>query len=423
MKLFISFSLVFVLIPFTFGQEQKREELQSLINEAIQQNPEIAAEQSRVEMMQERIPQAGALADPEFTFKQMEFPGWRFNEAMYQNFELMQMIMFPTKLSTRKDIASVVTNSARWGHTAKIVEIIARVRSAYAMLWDARTRLAINIENQQLLDQILRTAQTQYSVGQASQQDVLKTSVELAKARSDEAVIRQEIVSAESMLHAILSRPNNIPIGIVTLDSLSPIQISLTALLRYSSGHHPMLSQDSLNIVESDLMVSMAKKEYIPDFKISVERVTYPMTGTKAWTLMAGITLPFAPWSLSKASARVQEAQADRSMRQSMQQANRNMVEANIRESFARVKAYETQVQSFEQTILPQSRQSLLLSLGEYQSGRTSYLMLLDAFRMNQDMRMEATMARMNYEKEFANLQQQVGVVDIKEISLEETRQ
>jgi outer membrane protein TolC len=422
MKLFIFFSLVFVLIPFTYGQQQKQENLQALINEAIQQNPEIAAEQSRVTIMQERIPQASALADPEFTFKQMEFPGLRFGEAMYQNFELMQMIMFPTKLSTRKDIASIATNSARWGHTAKIVDVIARVRSAYAMLWDARTRLTINIENQQLLDQILRSAQTQYSVGQASQQDILKTSVELAKARSDEAVIRQEIVSAESMLHAFLNRPNSVPIGLVTLDSLIPIQHSLNALLRYSSGHHPMLSQDSLNIVESDLMVSMARQEYIPDFKISVERVTQPMIGVNTWTVMAGITLPFAPWSLSKASARVQEAQADRSMRQLMLQANRNMIESSIRESYARVKAYETQVQSFEQTILPQSRQSLQSSLTEYQSGRTSYLMLLDAFRMNQDMRMEATMARMKYEKEFANLQQQVGVVDIKEIPLEETR-
>jgi outer membrane protein, heavy metal efflux system len=422
MKLFIFFSLVFLLVSLTYGQEQKREELQALIDEAIKQNPEIAAEQSRAEMMQERIPQVGALADPEFTYTLMQFPGTQFGQAMYQNFGLMQMIMFPTKLSTRKDIASVDATSAQWGHTAKIVEIASLVRSAYAMLWDARTRLAINIENQHLLEQILRTAQTQYSVGQASQQDILKTSVELAKARSDEAFIRQEIVSAESMLHAFLNRPNNVPIGLVMLDSLIPIQHSLAALLLYSSGHHPMLSQDSLNIVESDLMVSMAHQEYIPDFKISVERVTQPLIGVNTWTVMAGITLPFAPWSLSKASARVQEAQADRSMRQSMLQANRNMIEATIRESFARVKAYETRVQSFEQTILPQSAQSLQSSMTEYQSGRTSYLMLLDAFRINQDMRMEAAMARMNYEKEFANLQQQVGVADIKEIPLEETR-
>jgi outer membrane protein, heavy metal efflux system len=422
MKLFIFFSLVFIFIPFTYGQEQKQEELQALINETIQQNPEIAAEQSRVDMMKERIPQAGALADPEFTFKQMEFPDWQFNEAMYQNFELMQMIMFPTKLWTRKDIASTALKNAQWGQTAKIVEIIAKVRSAYAMLWDARTRLDINIENQQLLDQMLRIVQTQYSVGQASQQEVLKTGIELAKARSDEAVIRQEITSGESMMHAILNRPNSVPIGHVTIGSLIPIQNSLTNLLRYASDHHPMLSQDSLNIFESDLMVTMAKQEYIPDFKISIERVTYPMIGTKSWSLMAGITIPFAPWSLSKASARVQEAQADHSMRQSMLKADLNMVESGIRESYSRVKAYETQVRSFEQTILPQSTQSLQSSLTEYQSGRTSYLMLLDAFRMNQDMKMEATMIRMYYEKELANLQKQVGIMDIKEIPLEETK-
>ena len=422
MKLFIFFSFVFLLLPFTYGQEQKQEELQALMNEAIQQNPEIAAEQSRVETMQERIPQAGALADPEFTYTLMQFPGVQFGQAMYQNFGLMQMVMFPTKLSTRKDIASVAANSARWEHTAKVVEIIARVRSAYAMLWDARTLLTINIENQQLLDQILRTAQTQYSVGQASQQDILKTSVELAKARSGEAFLHQEIVGTESMLRAILNRPQNITIGLITIDSLQPIHHSVEALLHYAYVQHPMLSQDSLSIVESDLMLSMARQEYIPDFKISVERVTQPMIGVNTWTLMAGITLPFAPWSLSKASARVQEAQADRSMRQSMLRTNRNMIEANIRESFARVQAYEIQLQSFEQTILPQSTQSLQSSLTEYQSGRTSYLMLLDAFRMNQDMRMEAAMARMKYEKEFANLQQQVGVADIKEIPLEETR-
>jgi hypothetical protein len=57
MKLFVFFSLVFVLIPFTHGQVQKHEEIQALINENNKHNPEIAAEQSRVEMMKEQMPQ------------------------------------------------------------------------------------------------------------------------------------------------------------------------------------------------------------------------------------------------------------------------------------------------------------------------------------------------------------------------------
>jgi outer membrane protein, heavy metal efflux system len=415
MKLFMFFTFLFVFLPFIYGQQQQ-EDLQALINEAILQNPDIAAEQARVKMMDERIPQAGALADPEFTFKQMEFPGLKWDEAMYQNFELMQMVMFPTKLSTNKKIAAAAAQRARWGYLDRQIEIIAQVRTTYVMLWDARTRLAINMENQQLLEQILRTAQTQYSVGQASQQEVLKTSIELAKAQSDEALIHQEIEGAESMLQAILNRPSTVPIGGVSLDSLRSIRQSVIDLLRYASVHHPMLMQDSLSIVESNFMVRMAHQEYIPDFRLSVERVTQPMINMKSWSIMAGVTLPFAPWSLKKASARVQEAQADGSMRQSMRRSNRNMIEAAIRESYSRVKAYETQVRIFDQTILPQSEQSLIVALTEYQSGRTSYLMLLDAFRMNQDMKMEATMIRMNYEKEFANLLRQVGVINLNEI-------
>jgi cobalt-zinc-cadmium efflux system outer membrane protein len=248
----------------------------------------------------------------------------------------------------------------------------------------------------------------------------LKTSIELARERSNESILRQEIVGAESMLRVVLNRPYQIPIGFVAMDSVKPVRHSIQTLLRYAQHHHPMLAQDSLNVVQGDLMVNMAHQEYFPDFKISVERVTQPMLGMNSWTVMAGISLPFAPWSLSKASARVQEAQADRSMRQSMQQSNKTMVEAGIRESFAKMRAYEEQVRSFEQTILPQSRQSLQSSLAEYQAGRTPYLMLLDAFRMNQDMRMEATMSRMKYEEAVASLQQQVGVVDVNEIPVQE---
>jgi hypothetical protein len=57
MKLFIVFSLVFVLIPITHGHVQKHEEIQALINENSEHNLEIAVNQSRVEMMKERLPQ------------------------------------------------------------------------------------------------------------------------------------------------------------------------------------------------------------------------------------------------------------------------------------------------------------------------------------------------------------------------------
>jgi outer membrane protein TolC len=395
------------------AQTAEKEELQFLIIEALTKNPRIAADAARMEMMNQRIPQASALENPQFTYKLMEFPGTRFNEAVYQNFELMQMIMFPTKLATRKDIATIQAEHAHHEHLETILDVVTKLKSAYAMIWGERGRLAINHENQKLLRQILQTALTQYSVGKVSQQDVLKTNIELAKLISQEASLRQGVTSAESMLRSLLLRSTEAPIGTIELDPLVPLDRSVDDLLRFARLNRPMVVHDSLSVVESNLNLSLMKQEYIPDFRFSLERVTMPTGGSPSWTVMAGISIPFAPWTLSKASARVQEATAERSMRSSMFTATKSMIEAETRTAYAKVKASEIQVQSFETTIIPQANQSLQSLLAEYRTGSTSYLMLIDGFRMYQEVKMESVMARVNYEQERANMERQVGVTDL----------
>lgn len=409
-------SVLFLSLPVR-AQTVEAEDIQFLIIEAMQKNPRIAADVARMELMERRVPQASALDDPQFTYKLMEFPNTRFSEALYQNFELMQMIMFPTKLSTKKAIAEIQAEHAHHDHLETILDVASQLKTAYAMLWAARTRLTINQENQRWLRQILQAAQTQYAVGKVTFQDVLKTNIELARQKSQEAAVRQDIAAAESMMRALLLRPAEAPIGPLQLDTPEPITLTPETLINYALANRPMLLHDSLSVIEGDLMVSLMKQEYLPDFRVSLERVTMPTLGMKSWTVMAGISIPFAPWTLSKASARVQEATAERAMRTSMFASSKSMVEAEIRKAYAGVKALEAQVQSFERTIIPQTQQSLQALLAEYQTGKTNYLMLIDGFRMYEDMKMEVTMARMNYEQERAKLERAVGVIDLSIIS------
>jgi outer membrane protein TolC len=412
--------LMFVLFTTTaHSQHIEREDLQFLIIEALTKNPEIAADIHKMRVWEEKVPQAGALDDPQFTYKLMEFPGSTFGEALFQNFEFMQMIMFPTKLLLKSEIAALDAEHAHHEHLEKEIDVISQLKSTYAMLWAARMNLNINLENQRLLQQILKSAETQYAVGKTSQQDVLKSSIELVKLRTEESTLRQEITSAESMMRAILNRPQQSPVGLVAYDSLETISVSLERLIAFAKKNRPMVIHDSLGVVQGDLMATLSKQEYLPDFKFSVERVTYPVGAPSRWTVMAGISIPFAPWSLSKASARVQEAQAERMMRESMFRATQNMVEAQIRDAYAKVKAFENQVKSLESIIIPQTYQSLQSLLVEYQTGKTSFIMLLDGYRMYQKERMEAVMARMKYEQWLAKLERQTGVADINVIAME----
>lgn len=417
MKHFIIFiALATFISSVTTGQQPEKEEIPFLIGEALLKNPAIAAEFQKIQAADQRITQAGSLDNPELIFKLMEFPGTEFNNAMYANIELMQMVRFPTKLLMQRQIAEVQVEHAHHDHLEKMLEIVSQVKSSYAMLWYARTALELNKENQKLLEQILKAAGTQYTVGKASQQDVLKTSIELAKLKSQEASLQQDAMSAESMFRSLLNRPSSSKVGDVEYSGPPATVPPLGTMVRYAFANRPMLLHDSLAIYESSLSLNLTKQEYIPDLKFSVEYVRLPMLAESKWSVTAGITLPFAPWTLAKSSARVEEATAMRSMNEYKYLASQRMVEAQINEAYARTRAYLAEWTSFEKTILPQTKQSVQILLSEYQTGQTSFLMLLDGYRMYKETRMETAMARMRYEQARATLERQVGVNDLATI-------
>lgn len=411
----MKYALLFLLIPLAtgIGQETETENLQLMIAEAFANNPEIAGQVFRMQVYENKIPQAGALDDPEVRLKWMEIPGTQFNQAMYANLELMQMIRYPGKLGLARDIARIQAEHAHHDHLEVVLDVISRLKSAYAMLWYAREALRLNREDQQFLRQVLDAAATQYALGKTTQQDVLKTNVELAKLEVEEEAFQREAMAAESMLRSLLNRKPSESIGPLEPLTLVAIPFSEQRLVSFALSNRPMIIHDSLSVTESALMVQMQRQEYVPDLRLSLEYVTLPTLGHKRWSVMAGVTIPFAPWTLRKASARVEEATAERWMRQSMYTASRRMVEAQIIENFARLKAAETRVRAYQTTIIPQVEQSLKISMTEYQTGRASYLMLLDSFRMYQMRRMEAAMALMQFHQQRAALERAVGVTDL----------
>ena len=408
---------LFFLYTSTTAQEVKREELQKLVEEVVAGNPEIAAQRSAITMVERRIPQAGALSDPELSVKLMEIPGTRFNEAMSANVELMQMFPFPTKLGTRKDLARVQSEHAHHDYLEKAVSVVAELKSTVAMLWFARTSLHLNRDNQDLARQILKSAETLYAVGKASQSEVLKSRIELGKLTTEESRIRQEVSSAESMLRAILNRPDDAPIGEIVVPVPDTQLPALEDLLRFASAHRPMLLHDSLSVVESGLSLDLMKQEYLPDFKLALEYVRFPALRENRWSIVAGITIPFAPWTLAKASSRVEEAEAAQRMRSSMYRATRNMVLSRITDAYAKVRSFEAQWKTFDETIVPLTAQSLQALLTEYQTGRTSFFMVLDTYRMFHDMKQDAAMASMNYHQSLAGLERELGIFDLADFS------
>lgn len=382
----------------------------SLVVEALRNNPDLRAEAQRVLAAQGRTDQAGTLEPPMFIYKLEMFPAADFGQAQFQNFGLMQAIPFPTKLALESDIASHEQNRTALERRMKVLEVIADVRAGAAMLWGTRTMLAINRDNQELLRRILASAQTRYAVGKSSQQDVLKADIELTRLESQQIEFEQELASSEAMMRSLINRPPTEPIGPVMELPPSPLRLTLEEYRALALQLSPALAADSVRVAQADRMLSLRNHQYYPDLLLDVERVTMPLGGPSSWSVMATISLPFAPWTLSRTSAGIQEAKAERAESRSRYVSAATLLDARITKTYARAKALEYQMNSYRDRILPQTEQSIQSLLTAYQTGSTDFLMLMDGYRTYQEVRMELTRITADYHQAIAALEREAGL-------------
>ena len=383
-------------------------DLQFLVAEAMLNNPEIQAASHQMDVTEAKVPQARALDDPELKYMREEW-----TDGTYSNLELRQMIRFPTKLWTQGKLAEIRAEHAHHDHLEKINEVIARLKSAYYQLWFVQQNIVLDQENVRLLRQFTNIAQTKYQVGEVSQQDVLKAEVELRKISNELIALRQQELSAKAMLMAILNRAPKDTLGYSVMTEEVVAVAPLDSLERFALANRSMLKHDSLSVDESRTELSLAKQEYIPDFNVSLERATIPVTGFSGWRVRVGISIPFIPWTLGKANARVEEANATIKRSEAVYNTTRNMVLSSVKELYYRADAGRRQLESYRISILPQARQALNAGQVAYQTGKSDFLMLIDSYRTLVELTKEYFMVRMQYKQTIAELERAVGTHNI----------
>lgn len=383
--------------------------LEQLVGETLLRNPEIQAALHQMTVVAERVPQVRGLSDPELTYMREQMPGFRWPEAMMQKLELMQMFRFPSKVAAQTDLAQIQAEHAHHDHLEKINEVIGKLKSAYVELWYAQNAQVLSRENLRLLRQIAEIARTRYSVGSGPLQDALKASVEVGKAENQIVVLEQRERAAIAMIRAIVDRPPADTLGRAVLPEEPVFEASIDTLQTLALQLRPMLQHDSIVVEESRTMLALAKREYLPDLKVGVQYVTFPTGDFRGWSVIAGITLPFAPWTLAKASGRVEEATATVNRSTSAYRSSRSMVLASVRDLYAKVRSAQQRLRRYRTSLLPEARESLRASFTAYQTGKADFLMLIDADRMTIDLSMEALMARMEFEQALAELERAIG--------------
>jgi outer membrane protein TolC len=348
-------------------------------------NPSLKSAAHRVESAHAMVSARASLDPPQVGVELYQAPVSHFpnpfNEQKEVDYSITQTIPFPGKLSL---MANAEKSRAQVTFTEKSTlerEIIRDAKMKFAELYLTCRKLDVNAEMQDVVKNLIAVAQKQYELGIGKQSDILRAQTELYTLSSERIGLNQEIVSANAMLAMLRNTPEKLSADSIPEIIPESVPYADTILLKLAEQKRPELLATKATVDMRDLEQKTAAREVYPDFMI---RGMYKqMIGMPDdWSLMLGVSLPVAPWSIAKYSSGVSRAKADALDAQEQLAATRNLVIAQVRDALAKVNASRDQANLYRNTILPQAQQTLQSALSSYMTGKEDFVSLIDAQRM-----------------------------------------
>ncbi len=407
--------LIFLFVPLSiYSQtESGSESLNNLVKEAIQNNPQLKAARSQTLAEQTKVKQVTAWDPPQVGISFYQTPIQYLNpitNGMETDYYVQQMFPFPGKLGNMGDAASNNANMFGEQYTALKNKIINDLKSNYYMLFFVEKKIEINKENQDLLKQLNAIALKQYEVGTGKQADVLRAQTELSTLVNDGINLLKEKRNVETMINTILSRPVDSP-----LPEINDIQDTIPnwtyeQLSQLAFQNRPELKAMQFNVDMNKAELKASKFEYYPDFMVQLMYKNMANTSNDFWSAMVGVNIPLAFWSKDKFTGKVQENEININTAQEQKNAMKNMIASDVQNALIKIESNKNLIDLYKSTVIPQAEQTLQTTLAEYQTGKTEFLMFIDAYKMVLKSKLDYYMSVMSYMQSQALLEQAVGL-------------
>lgn len=354
--------------------------LDGLVLEALRQNPELAGAVSSAEAAQFRIAPARTLPDPFLSFNYQNdgrSPSLGKQDMTFLGAMFSQPLPWPGKLRLAGEEAASRADEIREGTVGRArLAVEARVRRAYYDYLLARAQLELIEDRGRTWREISDIVRERYAVGLGVQQDLLRAQIEVL--RIDEARAEQmaRIASRRAEVNRVLGREQVTEIETprrLTFRSDVPV---LPVLLRAALERSPELASVSRAIEAARFRVSIAKKDFLPDFVASGGPM-YRGGLDPMWQVGVGITLPI--YAGSRQRPRLSAGRADLRSEEARAASTRLELEFRTRERFEGLAAVLKVAQLYGEGILPVDQLSLESAIASYRTGKIPFVTVLEA--------------------------------------------
>jgi len=390
-KLITCLLFISVITPVLSQIEEKSQNLQSYIEEAQNNNPEIQAFELRYNIAEEKVNEANWLPNTEVSAGYfVSEPETRVG-AQRARFGIKQMLPWFGTITARENYAASMAEAEYVEVTIAKRKLALSVAEMYYKLYEIRAKQYVLDENIALLDTYEQLALTSVEVGKASAVDILRLQIRQNELVQEKKVLEQQALGIQAGFNKLLNREYDIPVTTMALLEMpeEDIVISYDALslnpelLKYDKLYESVTQSELLNSRESLPMIGFGV-DYLP---VSERTDAAPIDNGKDILMpMVSLSIPIFNnryKSISKQNKlRQQEIETQKDQRLNVLQST--FAKTISQRNQARIK-FNTQVKN-----LKQAKDAEEILIKNYETGTIDFNDVLDIqelqlkFQMNQ---------------------------------------
>lgn len=341
-------------------------------------NPDLAVERRNVDLATAAIWEARLYPNPEL---QLQVEDWRTQDGLtLSHAKRWAGIGIPLVVSGRIGAATSAAEAERDAAAVLYVwrrrTLLSRVKLAFVELLAARKNLELASETRDIARSFRDATDQRFQAQAIPEMELLKASVNLARAESEVSLAQKRVAVAERTLAASIGKPGlvlpkiagELPTGFAAPD--------FPALREQVVANHPLLEEAVRNREAADRDLELARTERIPDVGI---QLAAGKDSQDENIVQAGITLPLGLFNRNQ--AKIESASIRLEQAQSRIASARNDLELSFDERSRSFISAAERATSFERDILPKAQRALDQTSEGYRLGKFAFLDVLDAQR------------------------------------------
>jgi cobalt-zinc-cadmium efflux system outer membrane protein len=376
--------------------------IESVVALARRLSPELAASLLDADAAAQRIGAAGVQPDPTVTLQAWDVNskgvGQRWIGAE-QTFRLWG------KTDLEKGVAAADADAARHQSRAVELDLVARVKAAYAQYIAAHRALELSKSLQQRVDQLAELLRLRYGGSAVTQQEVIKAELEAGNAAADVARREGDEKSTAARLNALIGREARAllapPKGFPVLRT----KMTLAAVQNLARSSNPQLAATHAQVRSATGTKELTDLNYYPDVTVGANLVQRRDGGNSGMFLL-GFKVPL---QYEAKDAEQRAASANLGAAQARTDALRIRLDGEVAEAWFRLEAIRKALRIFEQRQLPPARLSVETAQKGFDAGTTDLATLLEAERRLLAVELELLAVKAEEQSKYADLERLAG--------------